>query len=106
MSSNLFRVTVLTSFNSLTSRLELDSKSECLFPTCSVVTILVTSLEFQSIHCANTLFHFGRTGNVYVATRIIIFSSTAESSATSVYLVAPERSGQIEALAGRNVERA
>ena len=66
----------------------------------------MTSLEFQQIRCATTLFHFGRTLKVYVATRIILLSITAESSATSGYVVAPERSGQIEALASRNVERA
>ena len=70
---------------------------------CSVVTNLVTSLEFQRF--ATTLFHFGRTRNVYVAIRIILLSSTAESSTTSGYVVAKERSGQIEALASRNVER-
>ena len=73
---------------------------------CSVVTNLVTSLKFQPIRCATTLFHFGRTRNVCMATRIILLSSTAESSATSGYVVAPERSGQIEELASRNVERA
>ena len=73
---------------------------------CFVVTNLVTSLEFQSIRCATMLFHFGRTRNVYVATRIILLSSTAESSATSGYLVATERSGQSEPRASRNVERA
>ena len=52
------------------------------------------------------LFHFGRTRNVYVATRIILLSSTAESSATSGYVVATERASQSEAWAGRNVERA
>ena len=70
----------------------------------SVVTNLVTSLDFQPIRSATTLFHFGRTRNVYVATRIILLSSTAESSATSRYVVATERSGQSEARAGRNVE--
>ena len=64
------------------------------------------SLEFKPIRCATALFHFGRTRNVHVATRIILLSSTAESSATSGYVVAPERSGQIEAWASRNVERA
>ena len=72
---------------------------------CSIITNLVTSLEFQPIRCATTLFHFGRTRNVYVATRIILLSSTAESSATSGYVVATERSGQSEACAGRHVER-
>ena len=52
------------------------------------------------------LFHFGRTRNVYVATRIILLSSTAEGSATSGYVAATECSGQSEAWAGRNVERA
>ena len=72
----------------------------------SVVTNLVMSLESQPIRCATMLFHFGRTRNVLVATRIIVFSSTAESSATSGYVAATERSGQSEAWAGRNVERA
>ena len=72
---------------------------------CSVVTNLVTSLEFQPVRCATTLFHFGRTRNVYVATRIILLSRTADSSASSGYVVAPERSGQSEAWAGRNEER-
>ena len=73
---------------------------------CSVVTNLVTSLGLQSIRCDTTLLHFGRTRNVYVATRIILLSSTAESSATGGYVAATERSGQSEAWAGRNVERA
>ena len=72
---------------------------------CSVVTNMVTSLEFQPIRCATMLFHYGRTRNVYVATRIILFSSTAESSATSGYIVATERSGQSEEWASRNVKR-
>ena len=82
----LFRLTVVTSFNSLTIRTELDFKSEYLFRMCSVVTNLVTSLEFQPIRCGTTPFHFGRTRNVYV--------------------VATERSGQSGAWASRNVERA
>ena len=73
---------------------------------CFVVTNLVTSLEFQPIRCAATLFHFGRTRAVYIATRIILLSSTAEGSATSGYVAATERSGQPEAWAVRNVERA
>ena len=52
------------------------------------------------------LFHFGRTRDVYVVTRIILLSSTAEGSATTGYVAATERSGQSEAGAGRNVERA
>ena len=73
---------------------------------CSVVTNLVTSLEFQPIRCATTQFNFGRTRDVYLATRIILLTSTAEGSATSGYVAAMERSGQREAWAGRNVERA
>ena len=72
---------------------------------CSVVTNLVTSLEFQPILCVTTLFHFGRTRKVYVATRICLLSSIAESTATSGYVVATERSGQSEALAGRSLKR-
>ena len=73
---------------------------------CSFVTNLVMSLEFQPISCAITLFHFGRPRDVYVATRIILLSSTAEGSATSGYVAATERSGRREVWAGRNVERA
>ena len=75
-----------------------------LLRTRSVATDLVTSQKFQPIRCAFMLCQFGRTQNVYVATRISLLSSTAESSATSGYVVAPERSGQSEASAGRNVE--
>ena len=42
------------------------------------------------------LCQFGRTRNVYVATRFILFSSTAESSDTSGYIVVPEHFGQNE----------
>ena len=73
---------------------------------CSVVTNLVTSLDVQPIRCATTLFHFGRPRDVYVATRIILLSSTAEGGATGGYVAATECSGQSEAWAGRNVERA
>ena len=52
------------------------------------------------------LSYFGRTQNVYVATRTILLSSAAESSATRGYVAATERSGQSEARAGRNLERA
>ena len=104
--SNLFRLTVLTIFQLQSTIItEGDFKSEYLFRMCCVVTNLVTSLEFQPIRCATMLFHFGRTWNGYVANRFILLSSTAEKSATSGYVVAPERSGQSEAWAGRNVER-
>ena len=92
----LFRLTVVTSFNSLTIRTELDFKSEYLFRMCSVVINLVRSQQFQPIRCATALFHFGRTRSGYVATRIFFLSSTAESSATCGYVVATERSGQSE----------
>ena len=84
---------------------ELDFKSEYLSRMCSVVTNPVMSLNFQRIRCATMLFHFGQTRNGYGATRFVLFSSTAESSAKNAYVVAPERSGQSESWAGRNVER-
>ena len=77
-----------------------------LLRTRYVATDLVTSQNFQPIRCAFALFHFGRTRDVYVATRIILLSSTAEGSATGGYVVATERSGQIEVWASKNVERA
>ena len=75
-----------------------------LLRTRSVATDLVTSQNFQPVRCAFTLFHFGRTRDIYVATRIILLSSTAESSGTSGYVVATERSGQSEAWVSKNVE--
>ena len=41
------------------------------------------------------LCHIGRTRNGYVATRFNLLSSTAESSATSGYVVVPEHFGQV-----------
>ena len=76
-----------------------------LLRTRYVATDLVTSQNFQPISCAFTLFHFGRTRDVYVATRIILLSRIAESSATSGYVVATERSGQSEAWVSEIVER-
>ena len=76
-----------------------------LLRTRYVATDLVTSQKFQPIRCAFMLFHFGRTRDVYVATRIILLSSTAESSATRGYVVATERSGQSEAWASINEKR-
>ena len=77
-----------------------------LLRTRYVATDLVTSQNFRPIRSAFTLFHFGRTWDVYGATRIILVSSTAESSATSGYVVATERSGHNEAWASKNVKRA
>ena len=51
------------------------------------------------------LCQFGRTRNGYVATYFILLSSTAVSSATSGYVVVPERLGQIEETACSNEER-
>ena len=72
---------------------------------CSVVTNLMTSLEFKPMCCATMLCHFGRTRDGYVATRFILLSCTADSSAASGHVVVPERFGQSEARAGRKVER-
>ena len=85
---------------------ERDFKTEYLFRMCSVANSLVTSLEFKPIGCATTLCHFGRTRNGYVAIHLILLSSTAESSATSGYVVVLERFGQNEQAASRNEERA
>ena len=51
------------------------------------------------------LCQFGRTRNVYVATRLILLSSIAESSATSGYAVVPEHFLQNEEPACINEER-
>ena len=76
-----------------------------LLRTRYVATDLVRSQNLQPIRCAFTLFYFGRKRDVYVATRIILLSSTAESSATSGYVVATERSGQSEAWVSKNEEQ-
>ena len=99
------RLTVITSFKSLSIRTELDFKSEYLFRMCSVVTNLVTSLESQPIRCATMLFHFGGIWNGYVAAHFILLSSTAESSAASGYVLVPERFDQNGKPASRNEER-
>ena len=59
-----------------------------------VATDLVTSQNSQPTRCAFRLRHFGRIHAVYVATRIILLSSTAEGSATSGYVVATWHHGQ------------
>ena len=64
---------------------------------CSVVTNLGTSIEFQPIRCATTLFHFGQTRDVYLATIIILLSTTEEGIARSGDVAATERSVQREA---------
>ena len=80
-------------------------RSEYLFRTRSVATNLVTSLKFQPTRCAIMLCPFGQTRNGYVATYFILLSSTAASSATSGYVVVPERFGQNEKPACSNEER-
>ena len=76
-----------------------------LLRTRYVATDLVTSQKFQPIRCAFMLCQFGRTRNVYVATRFILLSSTAESSATSGYVAVPEHFLQNEEAACINNER-
>ena len=73
---------------------------------CSAVTKLVTSLEIQPIPCATTLCLFGWTRKGYVATQFILHNSITDISATSGYVVVPERFGQNEEPASRNEERA
>ena len=85
---------------------ESDFKSEYLIRMCSVETNLVTSLEFQPVLSATMLFHFGRTRNGYVAILFTLLTSTAERTATSGYMVVPERFGQIEEPDSTNEERA
>ena len=72
---------------------------------CSVETNLVTSQEFNPIRCAFMLCQFGKTRNGYVAIYFVVLSSTAVSSATSGYVVVPERFGLNEEPAGSNEER-
>ena len=76
-----------------------------LLRTRSVATDPVTSQKFQPIRCASMLCQFGRTRNVYVATRFILLSSTSESSSTSGYVAVPEPFLQNEEPACINVER-
>ena len=51
------------------------------------------------------LCHFEQTQTGYVATYFNLLSSTAASSATSGYIVVPERFGQNKELACSNKER-
>ena len=76
-----------------------------LLCTRSVATDPVTSQKFQPIRCAFMLCQFGRTRNVYVATRFILLSSTAECSATSGHVAVPEHLLQNEEPACINEER-
>ena len=76
-----------------------------LLRTRPVATDLVTSQKFQPIRCAFILCQFGRTRNVYVATRFILLSRIAESSATGSYVAVPEHFLQNEETACINEER-
>ena len=71
-----------------------------------VATDLVTSQNFQTIRCAFMLYQVGRTRNVYAATRFILLSSTAASSATSGYVAVPQHFLQNDEPSVNNVERA
>ena len=53
-----------------------------LLRTRSVATDVVTSQKFQPIRRAFMLCQFGRTRNVYVATRIILLSRAVLQAAT------------------------
>ena len=66
-----------------------------LLRTRSAATDLLTSQNLQPIRCAFMLCQFARTRNVYVATRFILLSSTAEISATSGYVTVPGHSLQM-----------
>ena len=70
-----------------------------------VATDLVTSQNFQPKRCVFMLCQFGRTRNVYVATRFILLSSTAESSATSGYVAVSEHFLQNNEPSVNNKER-
>ena len=70
----------------------------------SILTNLVTPIDFEPIRCAATLCHFRRTRNGYAPTHFIFLSSTEESSGTIGYVVVPERFGQNGEQAGRNQE--
>ena len=83
----------------------LDIKSEYLFRTCSVVTNLVTSLEFSPIRCATMLCHFRQTRNGSVAVHFAPRGSIAMSSAPGDYVATPQRFGQNGEPADSNEER-
>ena len=70
-----------------------------------VATDLVTSQNFRPKRCAFMLRQFGRTRNVYVATRFILLSSTEQSSATSGYVAVPEHFLQNDEPSVNNEER-
>ena len=89
----------------MTTNTALDSISEYLFRSCSVVTNLMTSLEIIPIRCATMLCLFGKTQKGSVAIHFILRGSAVTSSATGDYVTVPERFGQNEKQAGSNEER-
>ena len=82
-----------------------DFKSDFLFPTCSVDTNLVTSLEFNPLRSATMLCQFGQTQCGSVATHFNLFSSTATSIATGDHVAVPKSFDQNEEPAIRKYER-
>ena len=85
---------------------ECDFKSEYLFCTCSIATNLATSLEFNPIRRATTLYHFDQTRKGSMASNSFPVSNTAINSAAGGHVAVPERFGQNEDPASRNKERA
>ena len=65
----------------------------------------MTSVEFNSVHYAIMLCHFGQAWSSYVAVLFILRGTTATSSATGDYVAVSERFGQNEEPAGINEER-
>ena len=66
---------------------ERDFRNQYSIRTCSVTTILVTSIEFNPIRCSTTLCHFDHTRNGSVANFFVLLSSTSTSSATGGYIL-------------------
>ena len=96
---NMVAVDIMTTITAL------DFKTEYLFRTCSVGTNLVTSVEFNSIHCTTMLCHIGQPRNGSVATHFILRSRIASSSVTGDYVAVLEHFGQNKEPASNNEER-
>ena len=88
-----------------TKSTQLDIKSEYLFRACSVLTNLVTSLEYNPIRCATMLCYFGQTRNSYVALFFNLHGSIATSKAADDYVGVWDHFGQNGEPAGRKEER-
>ena len=80
----------------MTVIIERDYRSEYLFNTRSVVTNMVTSLEFNPIRCATTLCHFGQTWIASVVNHSFLRCSVATSKATGNYVAVLEQFSQNE----------